>query len=69
MAKPQIASVASQDYLEQIYHLIEQKGSDLAKHVIKYHELFPQLLRHFSRDKKTIPKGWGATSPNYQSKR
>lgn len=99
MPKPSSTSIASQDYLEQIFHLIElkgyarsvdiatnlgvsqasvsamlkrlgadglvvyekyrgviltPKGSDLAQHIIKRHEVLTRLLRHFGLDEETI---------------
>jgi Mn-dependent DtxR family transcriptional regulator len=97
--KTAATSIASQDYLEQIFYLIELKGyarsvdiaanlgvsqasvsamlkrlgadglvvyekyrgviltsegSDLAKHIIKRHEVLTRLLRHFGLDEETI---------------
>ncbi len=99
MPKTAATSIASQDYLEQIFCLIELKGyarsvdiaanlgvsqasvsamlkrlgadglvvyekyrgvilteegSDLAKHIIKRHEVLTRLLRHFGLDEETI---------------
>lgn len=99
MPKTASTSIASQDYLEQIFYLIELKGyarsvdiaanlgvsqasvsamlkrlgadglvvyekyrgviltsegSDLAKHIIKRHEVLTRLLRHFGLDEETI---------------
>ena len=99
MPKTAATSIASQDYLEQIFYLIELKGyarsvdiaanlgvsqasvsamlkrlgvdglvvyekyrgvilteegSDLAKHIIKRHEVLTRLLRHFGLDEETI---------------
>jgi len=99
MSKAKPTSIASQDYLEQIFHLIAlkgyarsvdiaanlgvsqasvsamlkrlgadglvvyeryrgviltAKGSDLAQHIIKRHEVLTRLLRHFGLDEETI---------------
>lgn len=99
MPKSATTSIASQDYLEQIFHLIAlkgyarsvdiaanlgvsqasvsamlkrlgaeglvvyekyrgviltAKGSDLAQHIIKRHEVLTRLLRHFGLDEETI---------------
>lgn len=49
-------SVAMDDYLEQILHLIEDKGLTIANAIVMRHEMLTKFLRLFGLNEDTIYK-------------